>query len=162
MAKPTLKDLRTTYRVLSHLESNLVPQGLLIELAEQIKHLEKRKLTNRIARMSEEDLIRFQAISHHRLRIDLPDGRIVQEKTNEATFYMALREADLEKVSRLGLTVRGNALLVTLPKERIQLNGHKRLEPGYFVVRGVKPEERRALLERIDKSLQLEWTIRLV
>jgi len=157
-AKPTLKDLRTAYRVLTHIDAD-VPQELLIYLAEQIKATEKHRLTNKIARMSEEDLIRFQDAPRRRLRINLPDGRIIQEKTNELTFYAALREADPAKILSLGIQVRGKALIAGFPPERKQFNGHKFLTPGYFVIRGVKPDERLEILTRIDESLQLNWTI---
>lgn len=161
MSSPTLKDLRTTYRVLSHLETE-VPQPLLIALAERIKKLEQRKLTNRIARMSEEDLIRYQETARRRLRINLPDGRIIQEKTNEATFYAALKEANPAKVMSLDIQVRGHALLVGLAPERKQLTGHKLLASGCFVVRGTKAAERYKILERIDASLQLDWKIEFI
>lgn len=161
MASPTLKDLRTTYRVLSHIDAD-VPKELLIDIAERIRRKESIKLSNRIARMTEEDLIHFQDIQHHRIRIDLPDGRIIQEKTNDMTFIVALKEAGPAKIFLLGITVKKKPLIVNLPEDRKQLVGHKYLVPGYFVIRGIKSAERLKLLERIDNALQLDWKIQLI
>jgi len=161
MASPTLKDLRTTYRVLSHLDAK-VPKELLIDIAERIRKKESIKMSNRIARMTEEDLIRFQDIKHNRIRIDLPDGRIIQEKTNDMTFVVALKEANPSLIHSLGIMIKKKPLIVNLPEDRKQLVGHKFLVPGYFVVRGIKPSERLKLLERIDESLRLDWKIQLV
>lgn len=161
MASPTLKDLRTTYRVLSHLDVE-VPQPLMVALAERIKATEKRRLTNRISRMTEEDLIRFQDTPRRRLRINLPDGRIVQEKTNEATFYTALKEADPARILQLNLAVRRHPLMVGLNPERKLLPGHRLVAPGIFVYRGIKPEERLEILRLIDQRLELNWTIVLI
>lgn len=161
MASPTLKDLRTTYRVLSHLDVE-VPQPLMVALAERIKATEKRRLTNRISRMTEEDLIRFQDTPRRRLRINLPDGRIVQEKTNEATFYSALKEADPARILQLDLSVRRHPLMVGFNSERKLLPGHKLVAPGIFVYRSIKPEERLEILRLIDQRLELNWTIVLI
>lgn len=162
MPNPTLKDLRTTYRVLTHIAAVPVANELLVYLAEQIQATEQRKLNNRISRMTEEDLIRYQEAPRHRIRINLPDGRIIQEKTNEQTFYMALIEAGIQNVHSLGIVVRGRPLLVQFGPERRQFNGHKLLAPGYFVVRGVKPAERLQILRQMDERLRLNWAILLV
>lgn len=162
MAKsPTLADLRTTYRVLSHIEEK-VPQRLLVSLAEKIKLLESRKLSNRIAHMTEEDLIKFQETTKRRIRINLPDGRIIQEKTNEATFYTALIEADPSKVLPLNIVEKKQSLIISLPPERKFFPKYKFLIPGFFVSRSVKAEERLNILKRIDEALQLNWDIKLI
>lgn len=159
--KPTLKDLRVTYRVLEKLDEN-VPQQLLIALAERIKAEEKSRQYRKIARMSEEDLIRYQAAPKRRLRINLPDGRIIQEKTNENTFYTALRELDFEKVLELGLKRRSTPIFVGFKTPRKLLSGHKMLHEGCFVIRNLKSDERLSLLQRLDEALQLNWEIILM
>lgn len=161
MAKPTLKDLRTTYRVLSHMDDE-VPQWLLVTLAEQIKAEEKSRKYRKIAKMSEEELIRYQATPKRRLRINLPDGRIIQEKTNENTFFKALRELDPEQVSNLGMSLRGRPIFVIFKEPRKQLNGHKMLKEGFFVIRQMKSEERHQLLKKLDEKLKLNWEIELM
>ncbi len=161
MPKPTLKDLRTTYRVLSKLDEP-VPQKLLVALAEKIKAEEKSRDYRKLARMTEEDLIRYQAVPKRRLRIDLPDGRIIQEKTNEATFLLALKEMDFQDVLAQGLNRRGTPLFVGFAKPRKQLNGHKMLHEGCFVLRNIKPDERIKILQHLDEALQLGWEIKLV
>lgn len=159
--KPTLKDLRVTYRVLEKLEEN-VPQQLLIALAERIKAEEKSRHYRKIARMSEEDLIRYQAAPKRRLRINLPDGRIIQEKTNENTFYSALRELDFASVLHLDLRQKNKPIFVGFKEPRKLLTGHKMLHEGCFVLRNIKPDERLKLLHKIDESLQLNWEIELM
>lgn len=161
MRKPSLKDLRTTYRVLSKIDET-VPQQLLIALAERIKAEEKSRQYRKIAKMSEEDLIRYQATPKRRLRINLPNGRIIQEKTNEATFHMALREIDFAQILELNLKRKGTPLFVGFDKPRKLLVGHKMLTPGCFVLRNIKSDERLHLLQRIDEELQLNWEILLM
>lgn len=160
MRKPTLKDLRTTYRVLSKLDEP-VPQSLLVALADRIKAEEKSRQYRKIARMSEEDLIRYQATPKRKLRINLPDGRIIQERTNEATFYTALREMDFAAILALGLNHRGTPLFVGFAQPRKQLTRHKMLHEGCFVLRSIKPDERLPLLQELDERLQLNWDILL-
>lgn len=159
--KPTLKDLRTTYRVLQKLDYD-VPTQLLITLADKIKAEEKSRQYRKIAKMSEEDLIRYQATPKHRLRINLPDGRIIQEKTNESTFYSALKELDFKEVLALGLKRKTTPLFVGFDQPRKQLMGHKMLHEGCFVLRSIKPEERYSLLQKIDEELRLNWEILLM
>lgn len=161
MAKPTLKDLRTTYRVLSRLDAP-VPQPLLVALADLIKAEEKSRQYRKIARMTEEELITYQATPKRRIRINLPDGRIIQERTNEATFHTALREVPFAQLLSLDIAVKGHPLFVGFDKPRLQFNGHKMLHESCFVWRGLKPEQRLPLLERIDQSLHLSWEILLV
>lgn len=159
--KPTLKDLRTTYRVLQKLDYDVPPQ-LLITLADKIKAEEKSRQYRKIAKMSEEDLIRYQSAPKRKLRINLPDGRIIQEKTNESTFYTALKELDFKEVLALGLKRKTTPLFVGFDQPRKQLVGHKMLHDGCFVLRSIKPEERYSLLQKIDEELRLNWEILLM
>lgn len=159
--KPTLKDLRTTYRVLQKLDYDVPPQ-LLITLADKIKAEEKSRQYRKIAKMSEEDLIRYQSAPKRKLRINLPDGRIIQEKTNESTFYTALKELDFKEVLALGLKRKNTPLFVGFDQPRKQLVGHKMLHEGCFVLRCIKPEERYSLLQKIDEELRLNWEILLM
>lgn len=159
MAKPTLKDLRTAYRVLTQLTDDLVPQPLLVRLAGMIKAEEQSRQYRKLARMTEEDLIRYQAYEPRRLRINLPDGRIIQEKTNEQTFYSALRELDFAAVVSLDLRLHNKPLFVAFASPRRQFNGYKTLRESCFVLRSIKPDERLALLRRLDEALRLGWEI---
>lgn len=161
MQKPTLKDLRTAYRVLTRINTD-VPQHLLVTLADMIKAEEKSRRYRKIAKMSEEDLIRYQASPKRRLRINLPDGRIIQEKTNEQTFYAALREVDFPSLLSLGLTHRGVPIFVGFKEKRTLLVGHKMLQESCFVSKSLKSDERIKLLHHIDSSLRLSWDIELM
>lgn len=158
MAKPTLKDLRTTYSVLTKLTDG-VPQPLLVRLAAMIRAEEQSRQYRKLARMTEEDLIRYQAHEPRRLRINLPDGRIVQEKTNEQTFYSALRELDFGAVVSLDLRMHGNPIFVAFATPRKQYNGYKALRESCFVLRSLRPDERVSLLQRLDEALCLGWEI---
>lgn len=162
MAKISLRDLRITYRTLQRLPADEVPSQLIVTLAEMIKQEERHQLTNKISRMSEEDLIRYQDTPRRRLRIDLPDGRIIQQKTNELTFWEALREAGPRRIALLDITLRQRPFVVAMDPKRKQLNGYKALGDGCFVLRSVRPDERLDLLRRLDAALQLGWDIRLV
>lgn len=159
--KPTLKDLRTTYRVLSKIDAD-VPSQLLVTLADMIKAEEKSRQYRKIAKMSEEDLIRYQATPKHRLRINLPNGKIIQEKTNEDTFYTALREVDFTLILSLHMKRKNKPLFVGFPTPRKLLTGHKMLHESCFVQRNIKSDERLKILQRIDEVLQLNWEIILV
>ena len=161
MAKLTLKDLRTTYRTLTKLDEE-VPQYLLVALADKIKAEEKSRTYRKIARMSEEDLISYQATPKRRLRINLPDGRIVQEKTNEATFYTALRELDFTSTLALNLSHKGTPLFIGFKEKRKQLTGYKMLHESCFVYRKLKSTERIELLRKLDEALKLNWDIMLI
>lgn len=161
MAKPTLKDLRTTYRVLTKLDKH-VPQELLVDIADLIKAEEKSRTYRKIARMSEEDLIHYQAVPKRRLRINLPDGRIIQEKTNENTFYNALREISFDQLLSLDLRVKDVPVFVGFKENRKQLTHYKMLRESCFVFRKIKAEDRLPLLKKIDERLQLNWDIELI
>lgn len=161
MRKPTLKELRTTYLVLSHMGEE-VPQSLLVTLAEQIKAEEKSRQYRKIARMSEEDLIRYQAVPRRRLRINLPDGRIIQEKTNELTFYKALQELEPNQVVSLELKIKTRPIFVLFDEPRKQLVGHKMIREGFFVLRQLKSEERIQVLKKLEEKLQMNWDIVLM
>ena len=164
MAKITLKDLRTAYRVLTRLPQadTLVPHALLVTLADSIKAEEKSRAYRKIARMSEEELIRHQTSVKRRLRINLPDGRIIQERTNEATFLSALREVDFAALQTLGLKQKGVPLFVGFDVPRHQLTGYKTLRESCFVLRTIKPADRISLLRTIDEALRLEWDIEML
>lgn len=161
MAKPTLKDLRTSYRVLSKMTQG-VPQDLLVTLADLIKAEEKSRNYRKLARMTEEELIRYQACPKRRLRINLPDGRIVQEKTNEATFYTALRELNFSAVLALDMNIKGKPLFVGFKEPRKQLTGYKMLKESCFALRISKGDDRLNLLRRLDEKLRLNWEIQLI
>lgn len=161
MRKLTLKELRTTYRVLSKIDEP-VPQRLLVALADRIKAEEKSQQYRKLARMSEEDLIRYQSSPRRRLRINLSDGRIIQEKTNEGTFYSALREMDFARVLALDLWQKDKPLFVGFSTPRKQVTGYKMLHESCFVLRGIKPTDRIKLLQRLDEALQLHWDIVLM
>lgn len=161
MRKPTQKELRTTYLVLSHMGEE-VPQSLLVTLAEQIKAEEKSRQYRKIARMSEEDLIRYQAVPRRRLRINLPDGRIIQEKTNELTFYKALQELEPNQVVSLELKIKTRPIFVLFVEPRKQLVGHKMIREGFFVLRQLKSEERIQVLKKLEEKLQMNWDIVLM
>lgn len=154
--RPSLKDLRTTYRVLSRLDV-AVPQPLLVALADRIKAEEKSRQYRKIARMTEEQLISYQSSPRRKYRINLPDGRIIQERTNEATFYAVLREVPFADLLALDIQVKGHPLFVGFDHPRRLLTGHRMLSEGCFVWRGVRPEDRVALLQRIDEALRLNW-----
>lgn len=159
--KPTLKDLRTTYRILSKIDFP-VPQELLVTLANKIKEEEKSRTYRKIARMSEEDLIRYQSLHKRHLRINLPCGRIIEEKINENTFYSALKEIDFAQILTLNIQCKGKPCFVGFKEPRKQLNGYKMLRESCFVLRGIKPDERLKLLHRLDEALQLNWDIELL
>lgn len=158
-ARPTLKDLRTTYRVLTRFDAAAVPQSLLVALAERIRAEERQRQSRKIARMTEEQLISYQEAPMRKFRVNLPDGRIIHERTNEATFYAALREVPFARLLALDLRHKERSLFVGFDRPRRLLVGHRMLSEGCFVWRGIKAEERVPLLRRIDESLQLGWDI---
>jgi len=157
-----LKDLKITYNTLTELE-HPVPKELIVHIASLIREVEGRNLERKLNRMSEEELIALESRQRRTLRINTPDGRIIQKKVNEATFRTAMAELDAENVSALGLTIGRKPLVVfdaTMKRQRIK--GYAFLKPGFFVISKSTAEEKFRALNDIDTALELDWDIDLV
>lgn len=157
-----LKDLKTTYNTLTELTFD-VPAELLVHIANLIRQKESLSLERRMNRMSEEELIQMQERQRRTLRINTPDGRIIQKKVNEATFRAAMAELDAESVSALGLTIgRKPAVLFDASMKRQRIKGYTLVKPGLFVVSKSTSEEKLRVMVDIDSALELDWDIELV
>lgn len=162
MKQPNLKDLRTTLNVLSTLEVE-VPQELLTCLSEKIRQKESSKLTRRMNRMTEEELIQFEARKRVTLRINLPDGRLIQRKTNDQTFEAALIEIGRDKLASIDYPIRRKPFIIydaTLQRKRIP--NYKFVMPGIFILRKSTGEDKKALLDFLDCTYHLDWDIDIV
>lgn len=158
----TLTDLKTTYNVLCELDCR-VPTDLLVHLAERIRATETRMSERKIARMTEEQLIRLSSKPKRRLRIYTADGRMIQKDTAEATFREAIREMDVEQLVDMNLRIGRKQLILrdeTLARKRI--SGYVLLQPGYFLIASSTSAAKYDVLRKIDTQLQLNWDIELV
>ena len=112
MSDQRLKDLKTTLRVLGKLDTE-VPKEILIEISQKILSKEAAREERRMKRMSEEELVRHEKRTRRILRVNTFDGRILQEKTNEATFLLALQEAGMDQLEAIDhLILRHNPLFI--------------------------------------------------
>lgn len=158
----TLTDLKTTYNVLCELDYP-VPTDLLVHLAERIRATEARNAERKLARMTEEQLIRLSSKPKRRLKIYTADGRMIQKDTAEATFREAIRELDAEILAEMDLRIGRKQLILrdeTLARKRI--SGYVFLRPGYFLIASSTSAAKYDVLRKIDAQLQLNWDIELV
>lgn len=157
-----LKDLKIAYNVLCELDYP-VPTELLVQLSQTIRTKETGSLERKMARMSDEQLIRYAEKQKRTLRIYLPDGRMIQKSTTEATYRAAFKEIEPEAAVRLNLR-RGHRDVIRYD-ETMQRKRYKHyfyLKPGYFLLDVASAAERYAILQAIDEQLQLNWEIELV
>lgn len=157
-----IKDLKIAYNVLCELD-HPVPKELLVHLSQKIRSTETRSMERKMARMSEEQLIRFAEKQKRTLRIYLPDGRMIQKSTTEATYRAAIKELGPEKA--VGLNLRWGRKEVIRYDETMQRKRYKNyfyVKPGYFLLDVASAADRYAILHAIDEQLQLNWEIELV
>lgn len=155
MRKITLKDMRTTLRVLESLDMQ-VPNALLAEISQRIRREEQLRDSRRMNRMSEEDLISYDNRKKTSLRVNLPDGRLLHFRTNDQTFEAALREIGAERLSKVDLRVKTHPLLLfDATGKRCRITGYKFVAPGLFVYRKTTTQEKLSALQQIDETLQL-------
>lgn len=157
-----IKDLKIAYNVLCELDHS-VPTELLVHLSQKIRAIETRSMERKMARMSEEQLIHLAEKQKRTLRIYLPDGRLIQKSTSEATYREAVREIGPEAVVGLNLKLgRKDVIRRDETFSRRRYKHYFYLKPGYFLVDATTAAERFAILRSIDEQLHLDWEIELV
>ena len=162
MRKPNIKELRTTLNVLATLDIE-VPNDILVELSDRIRQKEKDKLSRKLNRMSEEELIRYGNRQKSTLRVLLPDGRLIQGRTNDVTFLLALKEADHIQLRGIEMKVRRNPVFLPDPTlERRRIKNYTLLSPGLFVFTKTTAAEKKKILSTVTDRLQLEWEISII
>lgn len=163
MSDQRLKDLKTTLRVLGKLDTE-VPKEILIEISQKILSKEAAKEEQRMKRMSEEELVRHEKRTRRILRVNTFDGRILQEKTNESTFLLALQEAGMDQLEAIDhLILRHNPLFIhDSSGKRKRISNYRMLRPGLFIFKKTKTEEKVRILKQLDSQLQMNWDIQLL
>jgi len=157
-----LKDVRITYNLLDELEVQ-VPKDLLVYLADTIRHTEEVLAERRRNRMSDEDLITLENKQKRTLRINTPDGRLFQKKTNEETFRRILMEVDLPQVCSMGfMHGRKPFIIQEVTGKRRRIKGYAYLRDGYFLLAKSTTAEKVRLLNQVDERLQLNWDILVI
>lgn len=157
-----IKDLKIAYNVLCELD-HPVPTDLLVHLAQKIRTIETKTTERKMARMSEEQLIHLAEKQKRTLRIYLPDGRLIQKPSSEATYREAVREIGAELIAPLNLKVgRKNLIRRDETLLRRRYKHYFYLKPGYFLAEAATAAERYAILRTIDERLHLDWEIELV
>lgn len=157
-----IKDLKIAYNVLCELD-HPVPQELLVHLSQRIRAIETRSAQRKMERMTEDQLIHWAEKQKRTLRIYMPDGRLIQKPTSEATFREAIRAIGAEPVASLNLMQGRKPVVrqdVTLQRRRYK--HYYFLKPGYFLLDFPTAAERYAVLRTIDERLQLNWEIELI
>lgn len=157
-----IKDLKIAYNVLCELD-HPVPTELLVHLSQRIRAIETKSAKRKMERMTEEQLIHLAEKQKRTLRIYMPDGRLIQKPTSEATFREAIRTIGAEPVASLNL-MQGRKPVIRLDETllRRRYKHYFFLKPGYFLLDLPTAAERYAVLRTIDEHLQLNWEIELI
>lgn len=89
------------------------------------------------------------------------DGSILQEHDAATTFTSAIVEAGLVKVRELGLKFcRINIVATT--KDKKYGRAQREAAPGLYVLTHSSTKEKKKMLDKINKSLNMGWTIEIV
>lgn len=159
MPKPNLKELRSALKVLESLDTE-VPERIFVAISDLIRQREERNHTNKINRLSEEDLIRLDNFVPRRLRVTTSSGRIVHHRRNVLTFHSALQLLTMEQLAGIDIQVRRHAVFIIDPsQQRRVLRGYKLLMPGVFVYSRLVVSEMVDVLQHIDRRLELDWDV---
>lgn len=163
VSKLRLKDLKTALRVLGTLDTE-VPREVFIEISQRIRNKETANEERRMKNMSEEELVRHENRTRRILRVNTLDGRILQERTNDATFLLALQEAGKDQLNAIEhLVVRNHPLFIhDLSGKRKRITNYKMIQSGLFVFNKTKTSEKLYILKQLDSQLQLNWDIQLI
>lgn len=160
--QPSIKELRTALNVLSSLDID-VPNEIFVCLSDRIQKKEKERLSRRINRMSEEELIRYGSRQKNTLRVICNDGRLLQGRTNDVTFVQALKEVGPDRLKTLSLKVRRSMVFkVDETGERKRIKNYQLLAPGLFVYEKTTASEKKQILQSIDKAYQLDWEVSVI
>ena len=89
------------------------------------------------------------------------DGSILQEHDAATTFTSAIVEAGLVKVRELGLKFcRINIVATT--KDKKYGRAQREAAPGLYVLTHSSTKDKKKMLDKINKSLNMGWTIEIV
>ena len=89
------------------------------------------------------------------------DGSILQEHDAATTFTSAIVEAGLVKVRELGLKFcRINIVATT--KDKKYGRAQREATPGLYVLTHSSTKDKKKMLDKINKSLNMGWTIEIV
>ena len=89
------------------------------------------------------------------------DGSILQEQDAATTFTSAIVEAGLVKVRELNLKhCRIN--IVSTTKDKKYGRAQREAAPGLYVLTHSSTKEKKKMLDKINKSLNMGWTIEIV
>jgi len=89
------------------------------------------------------------------------DGSILQEKNAALTFAKAVHEAGLLRVRELGLKFC-KVPLVSTTRDKKYGNRQIEMEPGIFVITHSNNKEKKDRLDRINQTLHLGWTVKII
>lgn len=156
---PTLREMRIALDVLATLEAD-VPNEIMLELSGKIREREEKRLSRRLNRMSEEELIRYSAKTRTTLRVITDDGRLIQAKTNDITFVNALRLVGKDRLLCYSARKGRKPIIVHDPTENH--NRHKQyllVGDGVLVHGRLTAAEKKRVLDQLDERYELGWTI---
>ena len=151
--------MKTTLNVLSAIGIP-VPDEILIELSDRIRTKEERNKNRKINRMSEEELIHYHSRQKTTLRIVLDDGRLIQGRTNDVTFTMALRELGQERIKHVTYNIGRKPLFIfDDTSNKMRFKHYLIVEPGLLVYGKTTAVQKKQILDIFDQKYQLNWDI---
>lgn len=95
------------------------------------------------------------------LCIYLPDGSFIQKTKASETMVEAVRIAGARRVRALNITL-SRVPLVSNTKDKKYAAAQHEVEPGLYVITHSNTKDKKRLLERISKSLNLHWRIVII
>lgn len=102
-----------------------------------------------------------QKAPNKKLKVYMKDGSILQEKDAATTFTECIKLAGLLKVRALGLKYCG-VNLVSTTKDKKYGNSQREVEPGLYVLTHSNTPDKKKMLDKISKALQLGWQVEVV
>lgn len=121
-----------------------------LELDPQAQHKEGKK-----------GLVKSHIAPKTGLCIYLPNGDFIQEKTACGTFVEAIKNAGVMNVRNLGI-MRSNMQLVSNTIDDKYGSAQTPVGNGLYVVHHSSTKDKKRVLDRISKSLNLGWKVEIV
>lgn len=95
------------------------------------------------------------------LCVYLPDGDFIQESSAAATYIAAIVKADLLRVRALDLKLCGINIVSTTIDSKYGSAQHE-AAPGLYVLTHSNTQDKKKILDKISKALNLGWRVEIV
>lgn len=95
------------------------------------------------------------------LCVYLPDGDFIQESSAAATYIAAIVKADLLRVRALDLKLCGINIVSTTIDSKYGSAQHE-AAPGLYVLTHSNTQDKKKILDKVSKALNLGWRVEIV